>query len=84
MPATPNYSDFAVQIDKSSLFGYYMTLIYKTRSERQMALVALDALNSLDQLREEKLLSHATYQAVLFELMGFGSAPGVSVSGKPW
>ncbi|MCR4768433.1 MAG: hypothetical protein K5875_10800 [Saccharofermentans sp.] len=29
MPATPNYSDFAVQIDKSSLFGYYMTLIYK-------------------------------------------------------
>ena len=65
-------------------FNRYMTLIYKTRSERQMALVALDALNSLDQLREEKLLSHATYQAVLFELMGFGSAPGVSVSGKPW
>jgi hypothetical protein len=29
MPATPNYSDFAVQIDKSSLFRYYITLIHK-------------------------------------------------------
>ena len=29
MPATANYSDFSVQIDKSALFQYYLGLIYK-------------------------------------------------------
>ena len=51
-------------------FNRYIQLIYKTPAERQMALVAFDALSQLEALRGKGLLSDTAYQTVLSELMG--------------
>lgn len=50
-------------------FNRYLQIFFTTSEERQTALLAIDALMTLEALRNKKLLSEATYQTVVKELL---------------